>query len=255
MISVEDSATLAFADDFDDPILDLSRWIPAYLPQWSSRDRSQPRYRIQDGCLVLMIEPDQQPWCPEFNGPVRVSNLQTGVYSGSVGSSVGQHHFAPGLVVREAQPAIRTFTPHHGRIEVRARCLLGPSNVAALWLIGYEESPAESAELCVFELKGSAADESGAVVGYGIHPFADPSLTEDFHEARIDADISRFHVYSADWRADGVTFAVDGRQLGSVDQAPDYPMQLMLNIYDLEPAGTHPPGPMEMWVDYIRVWQ
>jgi hypothetical protein len=32
-------------------------------------------------------------------------------------------------------------------------------------------------------------------------------------------------------------------------------MQLMLNIYDLDPATTNPHGPMEMWVDYVRVWQ
>jgi hypothetical protein len=249
------SPSLVFADDFDDPTLDTSRWIPAYLPQWSSWERSRPRYRLRDGCLVLAIEPDQRPWCPEFNGPVRVSGLQTGVFSGPIGSPIGQHHFAPGLTVREAQVPRRTFTPQYGRIEVRARCLVGPGNVAALWLIGYEEHPEESAELCVFELKGSAVDETGAVVGYGIHPFADPSLTEDFHETRIDQDIGDFHVYSADWRPDGVTFALDGRPLGTVAQSPAYPMQLMLNIYDLEPAATHAHGVMELWVDYVRVWQ
>src|SRR3712207_2055400 len=94
---------LEFEDTFDGEALDERRWVPYHLPQWSSRERSAARYEVGQGYLRLLIEADQRPWCPEFDGEVRVSSLQTGVFAGPVGSTVGQHRFAPEAVVREEQ--------------------------------------------------------------------------------------------------------------------------------------------------------
>jgi len=68
---------LVFEDAFDGDTLDRARWLPHYLPQWSSREASAARYRLGDGTLRLVIEADQPPWCPEFDGQTRVSSLQT----------------------------------------------------------------------------------------------------------------------------------------------------------------------------------
>ena len=68
---------LEFEDTFEGDSLDDRRWLPYYLPQWSSRAQAAARYRVGDGCLRLLIEADQQPWCPELDGDVRVSSLQT----------------------------------------------------------------------------------------------------------------------------------------------------------------------------------
>jgi hypothetical protein len=89
-----------FEDRFKGPELDERRWLPYYLPQWSSRERAAARYEVGGG-LRLLIEEDQPPWCPEWDGDVRVSSLQTGVFSGPLGSEVGQHRFTPRAVVRE----------------------------------------------------------------------------------------------------------------------------------------------------------
>ncbi|HEY4727444.1 MAG TPA: hypothetical protein VIJ32_04470, partial [Actinomycetes bacterium] len=67
---------LVFEDTFDGDTLDRARWLPHYLPQWSSREASAARYRLGDGTLRLVIEADQPPWCPEFDGQTRVSSLQ-----------------------------------------------------------------------------------------------------------------------------------------------------------------------------------
>ena len=40
---------LAFEDTFDGDALDLTRWLPHYLPQWSSREAAAARYRLGDG--------------------------------------------------------------------------------------------------------------------------------------------------------------------------------------------------------------
>ena len=84
---------LEFEDTFDGPALDERRWLPYYLPQWSSRERAAARYRLGDGRLTLLVEPDQPPWCPELDGEVQVSSLQTGLFSGPLGSALGQHRF------------------------------------------------------------------------------------------------------------------------------------------------------------------
>src|SRR5215218_5505014 len=83
-------------------------------------------YRLGDGTLRLVIEADQPPRCPEFDGQTRVSSLQTGVFAGPVGSPVGQSRFADGLVVRQAQDNARLFVPQYGLFELRAGAVDDP---------------------------------------------------------------------------------------------------------------------------------
>jgi hypothetical protein len=151
---------LEFEDAFDADELDGRRWVPYYLPQWSGRERSAARYEVGGGRLRLLIEADQEPWCPELDGQVRVSSLQTGVFAGPVGSRVGQHRFNPEAVVREAQEDVKLYTPLYGRIELRARATDDPRCLSALWMIGYEDEPERSAEICVCEIFGRDVGEA-----------------------------------------------------------------------------------------------
>jgi hypothetical protein len=59
---------LEWNDEFAGPDLDTKKWLPYYLPHWSSRKQSAPKYTFREGALVLQITEDQQPWCPEFDG-------------------------------------------------------------------------------------------------------------------------------------------------------------------------------------------
>ncbi|MCK2221341.1 glycoside hydrolase family 16 protein [Actinomadura sp. ATCC 31491] len=240
-----------FEDTFDGDRLDESKWIPYYLPQWSGREAARARYRLGGGLLRLRIEEDQPPWLPEVEGELRVSSLQTGLYAGPLGSTVGQHGRG-GLRVREEQPAQRLYTPRYGRIEMRARALDDPDCMVALWLIGYEDAPERSAEICVAEIFGRDVGPDRARVGMGVHPFGDPSITDDFTVEELPIDAREFHVYAADWTPDQVSFEVDGRHVRTVRQSPAYPMQLMLNVYEFRPgSGTYP---KEFTVDYVRGW-
>jgi beta-glucanase (GH16 family) len=124
--------------------------------------------------------------------------------------------------------------------------------VAAFWLIGFEETPEQSAEICVFELKGHNIGTHSSVIGYGLHPFGDPNLEDDFFEEEFPIDVADYHTYAAEWEPGHVHFLVDGVLVRSIDQAPDYPMQLMLNLYDLAGEPDHTAPPMEFWVDYVR---
>jgi hypothetical protein len=73
-----------------------------------------------------------------------------------------------------------------------------------------------------------------AVVGVGLHPFADPAIADDFSRVSLAIDATEFHVYAANWQPGATSFSVDGRVVKTVGQAPSYPMQLMLGIYELE---------------------
>jgi hypothetical protein len=246
---------LELDETFDGDRLDTNRWLPYYLPHWSSRKRAAARYELGDGELRLLIEADQQPWCPELDGDVRVSSLQTGEFAGPLGSSTGQHRFNPAAVVREPQPNVRLYTPQYGRIELRAKAVNEPRAMVALWMIGYEDEPRRSAEICVCEIFGRDVAADRVAVGVGVHPFGDPEIVDDFSRETIEIDARHFHVYAAEWTPGGVTFFVDGDRLKHVDQSPAYPMQLMLGIYELPPTDGHarsPTYPLVFAVDYVR---
>ena len=226
----------AYEQEFDGTL--ESSWLPFYLPQWSSREASAARVSFDP--FELRIDEDQPPWSPEFNGALRVSNLQTGVFSGEVGSSIGQHHFRQDLAVREQQQAERIYTPQYGLIEARVRACPDPDSMVALWLIGFESDPVESGELCVFEIFGRELDADHGIVGVGIHPFGDPALHDDFVKLEVEGDLTEWHTYSAEWSPGLSRFFIDDELVHETAQAPAYPLQLMLNIYEFEPGGSYP---------------
>ena len=240
-----------FFDSFEGDELDRSRWLPAYLPQWSNRALSAARYEQRDGTLRLLIESDQLPWSPEHNGGLRVSNLQTGVFSGPVGSDIGQHHFAAELHVREAQEEQRLYTPLYGIVEAHVAANPDPNCMVALWMIGFEDQPDHSAEICIFEIFGRELDADKAIVGMGLHPFGDTRIRDEFVKVPVAMDALDFHTYSVEWLPDQVRFFIDDEAVASMDQSPDYPMQLMLNIYEFEGAlsGNYP---KTFEVDWVR---
>jgi hypothetical protein len=242
---------LDFSDGFDRGVLDPTRWVAAYLPQWSSRAQSATTYAFEGDQLVLRIDRDQPPWCPRWDGSTRVPSRQTGVFSGPLGSPVGQHRFRPDLVVAEAQAPVRLYTPHRGRIEIRAAALADPDVMVALWMIGYEDEPERCGEICVCEIFGRDVRSGSVRVGIGIHPFADPRLVDDFEQVELPIDATAPHSYAAEWTETAVEFVVDGRLVKRSEQSPDYPMQLMLGIYEFAPSPAAA-YPKRFVVDHVR---
>ncbi len=256
---------LVFEDAFDHEVLDERRWFPYYLPQWSSRELARARYDVGGGRLILRIDADQPPWCPEFDGQLKVSSLQTGVFAGPVGSACGQHRFTPGVLVRETQHNTALFTPQYGLFELRAKAIDDPRCMVALWMIGYEDEPHRSAEICICEIFGRDMTADHAVVGMGVHPFDDPTITDEFEAVAVQFDARDFHTYAAEWTPDHISFFVDDQQVKVVHQSPHYPMQFMLNIYEFPDDGdSHSstpqvrsphPYPKQFVIDYFRGYQ
>jgi hypothetical protein len=252
---VGETYELEVEDRFEGPELDETRWLLWYLPQWSSRERAAARFSLTPEGLELRIDADQQPWCPDLDGPTRVSSLQTGVHAGPLESSFGQHRFHPDAVVREEQEPRALLTPTYGAFAMRARADLDAGSMAALWMIGYEDKPERSAEICVAEIFGRNVTPDGVAIGMGVHPFGDPSIVDDFAEVPVAIDVAHEHEYAAVWAPDGVHFFVDGEPARDVRQrSPDYPMQFMLGIYAFDDPG-RPSPPRRFVVRSFRAWR
>jgi hypothetical protein len=227
---------LVFAEDFDGPALAEYRWVPHYLPQWTTPDRSAARYDLHPGELRLRIDADQPAWRPE-DGELRVSNLQTGLFSGPAGSDRGTHRHRADLVVRSPQPTRRLFTPTGGLVEARLRASADPTCMLAIWLVGLEEdAPEDSGEICIAELYGSRVGPAGSSVRTGVKAHGDPRLREDMADVALDLDATGWHTYAAAWTGRTTRIYVDDELVRTVDQGTAYPLQLMLDLFEF-PAG------------------
>jgi hypothetical protein len=230
--------TPTFVERFSGTTLDRSIWFPHYLPAWSSRAATRARYRVDDG-LTLEVPADHPLWCADLHDPpLRVSGLQSGSWSGPVGSTRGQQRFRDGLRVREQQERFEGWLPAAGRVAVRARMELSPRSMAALWMSGLEDDDDQQhcGELCVFEIFGRSLSEDGteasAEVGVGIKPFRDPALRDDFAAPRLPVDVRQPHTYAVEWDAAEAVHTVDGEVVRRCARPPSYPLQLMLAVFD-----------------------
>lgn len=236
-------APMGLYEYFTGDALDGSVWLPYYLPHWSSRAASAATYGVRDGELRLSIPADQPLWCPGVHEtPLRVSCVQSAGFSGPVGSSRGGQPFKEGQLVAEEQDDFWGYTPLYGHIEMRARAVISPQSMVAFWMSGIEDAPQHSGEICVMEVFGDAVGEGTASVGMGLHKFRDPVLTEDFAAERLPIDVAEFHTYGVDWRPDSLTFTLDGTPVKRVAQSPNYPVQLMIGVFDF-PAKADPSSP------------
>lgn len=223
-------------DDFDQADVDRTTWLTSYLPAWSSRSASAATYAVENSGLTLSIPPTQGVWCAgDHEPPLRVSGLQSGSWSGPVGSTRGQQRFREGQVVLEEQPRFEGWLPSSGRVEIRCAMSLSPRSMAALWLSGFEDDPEQlqCGELCVVEVFGKdLGPEPSAEVGVGIKAFRDPALRQDFAAPRLPVDVSEMHTYAVDWDASAAVFTVDGEEVRRCADPPTYPMQVMVGVFD-----------------------
>lgn len=225
-------------------------WVPHYLPHWTTPDRSAARCRTTPHGLELRIEADQPDWRPE-DAPLRVSNLQTGTFSGPVGSPRGTHrHRDDGLVVRTATSTRLLWAPSAGRVDLTVSASSDPGCMLAAWLVGTEhDDQRASGEVCVFEIDAGAT--TTARVGLKAHH--DPELTTDMTEVELPFDATRPHTWTAIWGAGETVIGCEGTILRHIPQSPRYPLFLMVDLFEIGPPGGR--YPKTAVVHRVRGWQ
>lgn len=228
---------LTFQDEFNGPEIDTTKWIPYYMPHWSSRLQAAPSHIFENGSLILQITKEQTPWCPEFDENVRCSSIQSGEFSGPLGSHQGLHRFNKLNVVREEQESIKCFVPLYGYFEIRAKGCLGAGNHMTWWMAGYEESPEKSAEIDIFEILGKDMKSTITKIGHGVHPWDDSSMHDEHCFDAYSMDASYFHIYGLEWTPDELLFYIDNKLVRTIAQSPKYPMVFFYQFMSKKKAG------------------
>ncbi len=247
--------TRTIDDDFRGPALDASVWVPRYLPQWTTPERSGARYDLGRDGLRLRIDADQPAW-READGALRVSNLQTATYSGPTGSTAGTHrHRADGLVVETEQAHRRLWTATSGEVRVTASACPEPGMMLGLWLVGVEDTgPDDSGELCLAELFGDLRGPGRSTVRLGVKAHHDPRLVDEVQDVVLPVDTAEPHAYAVRWDARGVTFLVDDAVVMTSAQHLAYDLQLMVSLFELPGNEGRGPGayPRTASVHHVR---
>ena len=103
----------------------------------------------------------------------------------------------------------------------------------AFWLIGFEaDSADDSGENCVIELFGDSIGTRSSELSIGVKAHHDPRLHDDMARVALDVDASAWHTYSAAWTTEQVRFLVDDHLVRTVEQGFNYPMQLMVDLFE-----------------------
>lgn len=223
--------------------------------------------------------PDRSIWTAELGGG-GWGNEEQQTYTDSPDNVAldGDGHLV--ITARATGPAekpqwtsarITTFgkrTATRARFEVRALVPSGTGLWPAAWTLGQNIQQVgwpSCGEIDLIESVGDATRALQTVHGAR----ADGAHWEQSVVTAVDDPLSdAFHTYSAEWTADGVTFAVDGQVTGSVHQADlaegatwpfTGPQYVLLNVA----VGGRLPGPPDastprtasMVVDWVRVYE
>ena len=246
-----------FFDDFSGNDLREDLWVAHYLPHWSTRDRSRARFDLLPaGGLRLLIDEDQLDWREE-DAPLRVSNLQTGVFSGPLGSGVGTHRHRDGLTVRTNTPERILWGPTAGRVDITVAASRDDGCMLAAWLVGTEvDSPEHSGEICVFEIDASAIGPTSFTARSGVKAHGDPTAETDMSEVAHQFDAGTAHTWSVVWGAEGTAIGCEGRVVKRSTWAPSYPVILMVDLFEIGPRSTIDDAyPKSAVVSAVHGWQ
>lgn len=248
--------TLDFQEEFDGTTLDTTKWTDYYLPHWcEDAETAKGNYRIEDGCLVEYITENQEAWCPTHDGTVKSSAIMSFDKSWI-------HNFS-GTTDNHDRDTWYGYKTKYGYFEMRARLAdCGGGGHQAWWLVGMQQDTddwfhsTQTGEIDILETFFRNSN-NWRIAAYG---WNDPNFQTSWQitdSAVPSGDPSNeFHIYAVEWTPESLKFYYDNELYYQIDDAPDYEMGMILNIYTDAGSGTHNDvWPKEWAVDYIRVWK
>jgi hypothetical protein len=261
---------LVHSDEFDGPTLDTTKWHSSFLPHWSDDAHfpyAQARYVIEGGILKLQTRLSESsashwwsPWDPNIK-----SGVMTGEFSGAAGTQVGLHRFSycrlnvlGNCVVwsQFANQSDRLAVTRFGYFELRAKAC--PVAGCTWWMVGFEENPQHSGEIDVLELNhGRPPSWQNKCAHFGVHKWDDPYLFEEAHLYSETCDqFHEWHVYGLLWLPDRVTLFMDGQEVRTIHQSPQYEMVTILDVSNGAGHPTLPTGVRNQFeIDYFRIYK
>jgi hypothetical protein len=138
-------------------------------------------------------------------------------------------------------------------VDVRVTASADPGCMLAVWLVGTEhESPDDSGEVCVAEIDADAVGETSTRVRTGVKAHHDPRLRTEMTEVVVPVGTGRAHWWSARWDASGVVVACEEQVVFTSAQHVRGPLQLMVDLFEIGPAGPAGDYPKTATVHRVR---
>jgi beta-glucanase (GH16 family) len=156
----------------------------------------------------------------------------------------------------------------YGHIDIRAKLPVAKGLWPATWALGADIGTVpwpKCGEMDIMELVGSYPSRVTSTLHWADATGADSYKNNNYSLSSGDFS-QQFHVFSADWRQDTVTFAVDGNPFITVTKADANGNNFPFNspfffIFNVAVGGNWPGSPdattvfpQRMFVDYIRVF-
>ena len=112
----------------------------------------------------------------------------------------------------------------------------------AAWLVGTgHRAPEDAGEVCVFEIDADAVGDDAARARCGIKAHDDPRLSTDMAEVAVPVDVTGPHTWTAVWGDGETVIGCEGAVVRRVPQEPDYPLFLMVDLFEVGPrSGSYP---------------
>jgi hypothetical protein len=122
----------------------------------------------------------------------------------------------------------------------------------AAWLVGTEHLDARHAgEVCIFEIDAAAVGPT-TTARSGVKAHGDPSLATDTTSVEIPVDASKPHTWTAIWGNGETIIGCEGRTIRRIQQAPDYPLFLLIDLFEIgPPSGAYP---KTATLHHVRGW-
>lgn len=232
--------TLAMSEEFNGAItvVDSGNGLIRFRddgPQWATWYPSWPRFNAQS--------PGGNHTNTDQNSYYDTSKVS--VAAGALVLAADKQVTVSGLAYTTGMiQSLSFFTPKYGVFEARIRLLARQANLWPAWWLSCSDYDTWPPEIDIWEHFGNG---SGTNNTYESHVYGGTA----FNDTEDAGDLTAWHVYSAEWRADGVRFYRDGSLTGSTSNSPATPQYLLLNNGATMSAAF---SSAQVQVDYIRCW-
>ena len=236
----ENGYRVIFYDDFDGKYLNKFNFTSDTIKSWTAEQSKEQKthYEMTGESILLYTDETMKPWCPEYDGSLKVSTLMSA-------NRTGLHKFSAvgdGSPITNVKKEVTNLTKY-GKFELRAKFNLfdgassvnGRKNHVAWWMIGFQDRDDERCELDIFEIYGDGEYQ------ITFHNWAkDSSLTyRNLPLSVLNPDLANtvmdgeYHTYTMEWdETSGFNFYIDNVKAGNINQFPSYPLMTILNVYE-----------------------
>ncbi|KPF65603.1 glycoside hydrolase family 16 protein [Porphyrobacter sp. AAP60] len=187
-----DTRAIIFADEFDGPALDRTKWNVIGMDFWVNNEQQ-----------AYLDSPDTIQFANDIEGAQGGALVLRPVYRPGVDSRADRKaDFISGRIESQGKAE---FT--YGRIEARIKMPDATGVWPAFWMLGNGQWP-DTGEIDIMEYVGEKDWTGVALHGPG-YSGETPLVNKFFFDDGTDA--TDWHVYAVEWTKDAVLFEVDGR--------------------------------------------